>query len=70
MLILNNFRLEEGGVVTDCRMRTLHFDPILDYDICTENVIGRCFVVMYYYVLLSVILLFFFHVTFILKESS
>ena len=27
--------------MTDCKMRTLHFDPILDYDISAENVIGR-----------------------------
>lgn len=34
-------RLEESGVITDCKIRTVHFDPVLDYDFGTSNVIGR-----------------------------
>ncbi|XP_032793542.1 cell cycle checkpoint protein RAD1 isoform X2 [Daphnia magna] len=33
--------LEESGVITDCKIRTVHFDPVLDYDFGTSNVIGR-----------------------------
>lgn len=34
-------RLEESGVITDCKIRTVHFDPVLDYDFGSANVIGR-----------------------------
>ena len=43
-LILNlvcTFRLEESGVITDCRIRTIQFDPVLDYDFTTANVIAK-----------------------------
>ncbi len=33
--------LEESGVVTDCRIRTANFDPVLDYDFSSANVFGR-----------------------------
>lgn len=39
--LLNFHRLEESGVITDCRIRTLNFEPILDYDIGSANIIGR-----------------------------
>ena len=34
-------RLEESGVITDCRIRTINFDPVLEYDFGSANVIGR-----------------------------
>ena len=34
-------RLEESGVVTDCRIRTIYFDPVLDYDFASANVVSK-----------------------------
>ena len=34
-------RLEESGVVTDCRIRTVQFDPVLDYDFSNSNVVCK-----------------------------
>lgn len=33
--------LEEMGVVTDCRIRTIQYDPVLDYDFSTANVVSK-----------------------------
>jgi len=33
--------LEESGVVTDCRIRTAYFEPVLDYDFTSANVVSK-----------------------------
>ena len=40
-IIFTSNRLEESGVITDCRIRTSSFDPVLDYDFSASNVVGR-----------------------------
>ena len=34
-------RLEEDGVLTDCNMKTLEPDDVLDFDFCSSNVINK-----------------------------
>ena len=34
------YSLEESGVITDCRIRTINYDPVLEYDF-GANIIGR-----------------------------
>ena len=40
-IYLNWIRLEESGVVTDCRIRTAYFEPVLDYDFTSANVVSK-----------------------------
>jgi len=34
-------RLEEGGVITDCSIRTLEAEEILDFNFCAANVLNK-----------------------------
>ena len=34
-------RLEEEGVLTDCSIKTMEPDEILDFDFCSTNVVNK-----------------------------
>lgn len=37
----NIFRLEEDGVLTDCNIKTLEADEVLDFNFCSSNVVNK-----------------------------
>lgn len=39
--ITNSARLEEDGVLTDCSLKTLEPDEVLDFDFCSTNVVNK-----------------------------
>ena len=40
-IILCVVRLEEGGVLTDCSIKTMEPDETLDFNFCSTNVVNK-----------------------------
>jgi hypothetical protein len=57
-------RLEEDGVLTDCSLKTLEPDEVLDFDFCNTNVVNK--IIMKVTILSKIFfvnVIFFFYVT-------